>query len=339
MTPIRFGLIACSSVARRRFVPALLKSTGARLEQVGSRSPEKARAFAAEFGCAHSGTYEDVLHDPRIDAVYISTTTSEHEYWSLEAARHGKHVLCEKPSAMNLAGAKKTVAECRQHDVAFLEGYMFRFHPQHAVVLQQIQAGAIGAPAYVTAQFTYPRPPAGDFRHSRDLGGGVFFDAAGYTSAAAAMLIPAQPASIYAALKYDTATGVDCAAALAIQFGSGAGAHCFAGFGLQYTSRYSVLGSGGRIELTRAFAVPPDAETTVAVEQGQNREVLRVPPADQFRLMIEKFAEACRNRDLRRTFEEQFLYQSAIMDTALQSATTGKPVIFNPNYHGATAIA
>src|SRR5271166_1722808 len=160
--PLRFGIIACSNVARRRFLPALSASTAARLEHVGSRDAAKAAQFAREFSCAKSGAYEAVLADPHVEAVYISTPPSVHEEWVIKAAAAGKHVLCEKPAFTDLAAAKKAVERCRAAGVRLLEGYAFKFHPQHAFVRSLIEQGRTGRPRLFTAQFTYPRPTADD---------------------------------------------------------------------------------------------------------------------------------------------------------------------------------
>ncbi len=291
-SPIRFGLIACSSVARRRFAPALLSSGSATLERAGSRSALKSAAFAAEFCCVKSGSYEDVLHDPDVDCVYISTPPTEHAKWAIAAARHGKHVLCEKPAAMNMREALAVLESCRSNDVCFLEGYAFAFHPQHAEFKKLIREGAIGSPRLFTAQFSYPMPSTGDYRFRKELGGGVFFDSAGYTVAAALMTIESHPAEVFTVLENDKQLGVDVGTSIFLRFGSGETAQLYSGMGLQYRSRYAAHGSRGRIELERAFSVSPDHETVIRIENDEGLICSRVPRADQFAIMIGRFAAA-----------------------------------------------
>ncbi len=316
---VRLGLIACSSIARRRFVPALKSSTVARLERVGSRDPAKAEKFALEFGCAKSGTNEAVLADAEVDAVYISTPIALHEQWAWQAAQHGKHILCEKSSFRSHAAAREVLQLCAAKKLRFMEGFGFRHHPQHALVRKLIAEGRIGAPRVFHGELTYPRPPVGDFRLDSKLGGGVFYDGGGYPIAAALMIVPSTPVSVSGQLHFDGITGVDDTVAVTIFFAGNEVAQCVAGFGLQYRARYSIIGTEGRIELERAYSVLPDAPSVVVVETKTGSERITVPPADQFRLMIDDFANEISSGKRERDFEGQALKQSGVMDAAWRS--------------------
>jgi predicted dehydrogenase len=320
MTRVRFGLIGCSSIARRRLAPALAASNVATLENVGSREAKKAAQFACEFNCPKSGSYESVLADPNVDAVYISTPPALHEPWVRAAAAHGKHILCEKPAFTNLRAAAEMVELCRRQNVRLMEGYMFSYHPQHAAVRSLLVAGRIGELRVVQGEFTCPPPAAGSFRHSRELGGGVFSDAAGYPVAAAMLLFQAAPVSVFCQLEMDSKNGVDNLVSLALNFPGGRTAQLLAGYGLHYRSRYAALGSAGRIEATRAFAVPPDLETKIIVESGADTETISVAPADQFELMLQDFCAQLQNPSAgAESFEEKLLRQHAVMAAAWRS--------------------
>src|SRR5450759_157953 len=117
MTPVRFGIIGCSSVARRRMLPAIAASGMAHLERIGSRGSHKAEQFAREFGCAKWGSYEAVLADPEVDAIYISTPPALHEPWVRAAAEHRKHILCEKPAFPNRRVAAELIELCQRQGV------------------------------------------------------------------------------------------------------------------------------------------------------------------------------------------------------------------------------
>jgi dTDP-3,4-didehydro-2,6-dideoxy-alpha-D-glucose 3-reductase len=316
---VRLGLIACSSIARRRFVPALKSSAVARLERVGSRDPAKAEKFAREFGCVKFGSNEAVLTDPEVDAVYISTPIALHEQWARLAAQHGKHILCEKSSFRNHATAREVLQLCAVKKLRFMEGFGFRYHPQHALVKKLIAEGQIGLPHIFHGELTYPKPPAGDFRLDAKLGGGVLFDGGGYPIAAALMSIPSAPISVSGHLHFDAEAKVDATVVVTIAFAGGEVAQCAAGFGLQYRARYSITGTEGRIELERAYSVLPDAPSVVVLETKSGIEKITVPPADQFRLMIDDFANEISGGKRERDFESQLLTQSAVMDAAWRS--------------------
>jgi len=320
---VRFGLIACSSIARRRFVPALKTSAVARLERVGSRDAAKAEKFARDFDCAKFGSNEAVLTDPEVDAVYISTPIAQHEQWARLAAQHGKHILCEKSAFRSHTATGEVLRLCGAKKLRFMEGFGFRYHPQHTLVQKLIAGGRIGAARIFHGELTYPKPPAGDFRLDVKLGGGVFFDGGGYPIAAALMTMPSAPVSVSGQLHFDAETKVDDIVAVTLVFAGGEVAQCTAGFGLQYRARYSVIGTEGRIELKRAYSVLPDASSVVVLETKSGIEKITVPPADQFRLMIDDFADEISSGKRERGFEDQCLKQSAVMDAAWRSHHEG----------------
>ena len=326
MGDVQFGIIACSSIARRRFLPALKLAKGVQFAFVGSRDVAKAEQFAREFGAARFGTYEDVLADPQVEVVYISTPPTLHAEWVCKAAAAGKHVLCEKPAFRDSAEARQAVDACRAAGVRLMEGYVPKYHPQHARVRALIAEGRIGAPRFFEAQFTYPRPgAAGDIRLQPELLGGVFHDSAGYPVAAALMQLPGKPVSISCAQSRDAKTGVDNGCAMTLQFSGGEIANLYAGMGVQYRSRYAIAGESGRIELERAFAVNPDVKTIITVETNACVEKIEMEPADQFRLMIEDFAAQIRGAE-KKNYEYDLLRLQTIMDAAAQSAREQRTV-------------
>ncbi len=327
MAAVQFGIIACSSVARRRFLPALKLASGAQLARIGSRDAVKAEAFAREFSCPKHGSYEAVLADPQINAVYISTPPTLHAEWVHIAAAAGKHILCEKPSFGSGDEARKAVAACRAAGVRLFEGYAFKYHPQHALVHSLIAAGRIGTPRFFSAEFTYPRPPANDMRLKPELAGGVFHDSAGYPVAAALMQIPSASVSVQCEQSRDAATGVDDSVAITLKFSGGEIAHLYAAFGVNYRSRYAVAGTSGRIEVERAFAVPTDKPAAVTIETDSGVEKLMVEPADQFRLMIEDFcATISSSVAANNNFESDLLRLQSVMDAAARSAREKRSV-------------
>jgi NDP-hexose-3-ketoreductase len=200
-----------------------------------------------------------------------------------------------------------------------MEGFGFRYHPQHALVQKLIAEGRIGTPRIFHGELTYPKPPPGDFRHDPTLGGGVFYDGGGYPIAAALMTMPTAPVSVSGQIHFDSETKVDDTVVVTMVFAGGEVAQCAAGHGLQYRARYSIIGTEGRIELERAYSVLPDAPSVVVLETKTGSERITVPPADQFRLMIDDFANEISGGEGKRDFEGQTLTQSAVMDAAWRS--------------------
>lgn len=325
--PIRFGIIACSSIAQRRFLPALKSSGAARLERVGSREAERARSCAEQFGVEKFGGYEEVLKDPEVDAVYISTPAVLHREWALKAAAHKKHILCEKPACISHTAALEVARSCQENGVEFMEGYSFLFHPQHALVRSLVESGRVGRLLFFQAQFTYPRPPEGDIRLQPELKGGVFFDSAGYGVASAVLAFDQEPVSVHCRIVADEALPLDRAVSMELEFGGGGIAQCFTGFGLHYRSSYAVHGTKGRIEVPRAFSVPSNWSAVVKVEIDDHLEEQRIEPADQFGLMLETFCGRVTGESRSDAGREALLRQARIMEAAEKSHLENRIVV------------
>ena len=293
---------------------------------LAAATPSRPRNLRASFLARNPAAYEAVLADPHVEAVYISTPPSLHEEWVIKAAAAGKHVLCEKPAFTDLASAKKAVERCRAAGVRLLEGYAFKFHPQHAFVRSLIEQGRIGRPRLFAAEFTYPRPPENDIRLNPRLDGGVFRDSAGYPVAAALLHIAGRPVSLFCQISHDRATGVDNTVSLTMKFAGGEMAQLLAAFDVQYRSRYAVAGTLGRVEVERAFSVAPQALTTIALETGAGEEKFSLEPADQFCLMVDHFSAQVRGAAPGLDFEGDLLRQHALMDAAARSHREGRAV-------------
>ena len=139
MEPLKFGIIGCSRIAKRSVIPAIIKSEYAEVEIIGSRSTDKAKDFAKEFNSEKFGTYEDVISDDSVDAVYISTPIDTHAEWANKVTAAGKHVYVEKSSTYDLKSAIEMVESAKENNVRLMEGFMFRFHPQHQKVKELIK--------------------------------------------------------------------------------------------------------------------------------------------------------------------------------------------------------
>jgi len=328
MSKVNFGIIGCSSVASRRFIPALLQSQYANLEMIGSRDSQKAEAFADKFKCIKHGTYKDVITDPDIDVVYISTPITLREELVSFAIKNNKHVISEKPAFLDYNTASRMVALCKEYKVRIMEGWVFKYHPQHSIVKKHINNNRIGAVKYFDGQFTYPLPEPDNIRLKPELAGGVFYDSVGYPVAAAQLFISDKPVSVFCIRNLDEKFLVDNFVQIQMQFENNVNAHAVAGFGLYYSSTYLINGSKGRISVKRAYAVGEDMETTVSIETDEGDEVITVPPHNQFLSMIDAFCLQILTNELPNYyFEDDMLTQHLIMDAALKSSIN-KEIVF-----------
>lgn len=318
MKPVRFGILGLSRIAQKNAIPALLKASGAELCMLGRRDIDKAKSAAESVGISKYGSYEDVLSDSEIDAVYVSLPNTLHEEWAIRAAQAGKHVWCEKPAALSLDSAARMVSTARENDVRLMESFAFLYHPQHAAVRNLIQRGEIGEIVGFSGTFQYPRPASGDIRLDKALGGGSYLDAAVYPIRASRMIFGEEPRSITCSLSMDAESGVDAASHIELTYPAGRTAHLTAQFSDDYRSTYTVLGTAGSIEMERAYAVAPDREVHVYLDREGSRSTIAIPPSDQFENMIGAFCGAIHGENAP-DFEGDVVHQARIVDAGLRS--------------------
>ena len=328
-TKIKFGIIGCSRIAKRSFIPGIIKSGLAELEIIGSRSIDNAKNFSNEFDCKKHGTYEDVLLDDSVDAVYISTPIGTHEDWAVKAASAGKHILCEKSSTTSFGSAKKMINQCKQNNVRIMEGFVFRFHPQHQKVKELIENNRIGDLVSFNGSFGFPTFPDGDIRYNSKLGGGFLNDSGCYPINANRMIFEEEPVSVSCNLLLDGKTGVDVRGTSYMIYDGEKTASITYGNGSYYQSQYNVWGTKGIISLERAYSVPPDFKTNVNIQydtknnwDSRKTENYQINPTDHFTEMINTFClEISGNKESSFIFEEELENQAKVMEAHRISST------------------
>ena len=319
---IKFGIIGCSRIAKRSVIPAITKSGFAEIEMIGSRSIDKAKKFSNEFNCKKYGTFEDVISDDSVDAVYISTPIGIHEEWAIKAASAGKHILCEKSSTTSFESAKKMTEHSKQNNVRILEGFVFRFHPQHQKVKELIDNNKIGDLVSFNGSFGFPAFPEGDIRYDSKLGGGFLNDSGCYPINASRMIFEEEPIGVSCILSIDAKTGVDIRGTSYIIFENEKTASVTYGNGNYYQAKYNIWGSEGIISLERAYSVPPDFKTKVNIQystennwDGRKSENYQINAADHFTEMINAFClEISGDKKSSFNFEEELKNQAKVME-------------------------
>lgn len=318
-TPVRVGVLGCSAVARRRFLPALVAST-AELTAVASRDFRRAGEFAGRFGCAAARDYEELLRRDDVDAVYVSVPTGLHRHWALAALRAGKHVLVEKPLATSRAEGAEVLQAAEVSGRLVMENRMFAHHSQHETVTGLLRSGVIGELRVLTAAMAIPALPAQDIRYRADLGGGALLDVGYYPLHAALRFAGANLVVAGAVLRHDPVSGVDVSGTALLQGERGVAAQLTFGFEHAYRSSYELWGERGRIVLERAFTPPSTWQPVVTVAQQDRMEQLTLAACDQFRAALEAFVAAVRGeRDLTQ-HQDTTLAGLGLLDAVRQAA-------------------
>jgi predicted dehydrogenase len=307
--PLRLGILGCANIARQ-FARDVSGSPRVQLVAVASRDADKAQTFAAEFGLPRAhGSYEALLRDDGVDAVYIPLPNSLHADWAVACARHGKHVLCEKPLAMSQAEARRMFDSARQHGVMLLEAYPWWFQPQTAAMLDLLHGGAIGAVRAVQVSFGFSLvDPAGtNIRSIRALGGGALRDAGCYGLSLVRLAMERTPQRVQA-ISRPGPTGVDIATSATLFYECGATAQLHCAMDLALHRHAVVVGSEGFI--TTDF-LNHTAEPGVAHPWGYQPSQMRIrrsrgngpvetlasPTGSGFRFAAEAFADVVARGD------------------------------------------
>ena len=333
MSPLKFGIIGCSKIAKRSVIPAILESKFAELEIIGSRTVERAREFAKEVDCQKYGTYEDVMSNNEVDVVYISTPIGTHEELANKATSAGKHVYCEKSSTYNLESAQSMVENAKQNNVRIMEGFMFRFHSQHKKVRDLIDSKKIGDLITFNSIFGFPAFPKNDIRYTDKIGGGFLNDCGCYPVCASRIIFNDEPLSVfYSRQSNDPETGVYIRGTSILRYKNDKVATLTYGNGNFYQANYEVWRNDWFISLDRAYSVPPDFITKVNLQytvennwNGRRNEVFEIEPEDHFLKMINEFCmDILGERKSSFNFEDELLSQAKVMQAHRISDKTKK---------------
>lgn len=319
MDKIRFGVIGCGGVAQKGFLPAMCRSKSAELVAIASRTLSKAMEFARTFGGEAICGYNDLFRRENIDAVYIATPVGTHAELAVEAARHGKHVLCEKSLALDVQETNRILNSCKEHDVALLEGFMYQFHTQHAALRKLVKEGRVGDPILFQGWFGFPPLDSVNIRYSKQLGGGALLDAGSYTVHAARHFFGREPLNTSAVLDA-LDDDVEIHGTVLLNFGDGKTAVLAFGFDNFYRNSYSIWGRSGQVTLTRAFSIPPTLSPSLILERQNYREEYILPPCDHFLIEIEAFCAGINDKNTRQQWQKDALGQACTLDLIRRAA-------------------
>ena len=281
--PLRWGILGTGGIARK-FATQIQPVSHANLVGVGSRTRVAAEAFATEFGGRPYESYEQLLADDQVEALYISLPNSMHCEWTLKALAAGKHVLCEKP-------LEQMFATAHQHQRLLVEAFMYRCHPAVEKFLELAHGGAVGEIRLIRSHFTYNRPPnRADVRYQADLAGGALMDVGCYPLNFMRALAGSEPTAMHAvAHKFET--GVDSYTAGCLQFGEGPLGAFTCGMCVTSDRTTFVGGSEGYM----AIDMPWMSEGTFRVVRGTEQEDFRLGQlADLYAIEADRFAAAIR---------------------------------------------
>jgi xylose dehydrogenase (NAD/NADP) len=286
---IHFGILGCARICRRGMIEGIRSSGLAELSAIASRRSETARAWADEYNIPRTyDSYEALLADPAIEAVYIPLANDQHAEFTLKAAAAGKHVLCEKPLARSVDEAAQMAAACRRHGVILMEAFMWRHHPRVRRVCEMIAAGELGDLRLVKMDFSFDIHRS-DWRLQSAQGGGALFDLGCYGINAARLFTRTEPIEVAGWTRLHT-TGVDMTDGFALRFPRGAVALIDCSFECPYRNRLEVVGAKAAIELPGG--VLPTENSELVIRQGERVDTISFGPAQQYAEQVKAFCQS-----------------------------------------------
>ncbi len=324
MKPLNVGVLGAAKIARTHWIPAIKAAAGSSYWGVASRSIDKAQAFSAEFGGKVYSTYEALLADPDIDAVYIPLPNDLHIPFCLQALGAGKHVLCEKPIALNRAQCQTLVAASSQFpQLKVMEAFMYRFHPQWQQVMEWISSGEIGQIKQVTTRFCYHNVDPSNIRNSLAAGGGALMDIGCYGISVARMVLAREPKRVVAQVDIHPEYGVDDSNQLMLDF-NGAMACVFVSTKAQRSQSVTIEGNLGRIVLTHPFYCDDDDVRVLRlIKNDEEIELEFASDINHYQLMIEAFVASIQQQTPVPVSLLDSMANMAVIDAAVISAQEG----------------
>ena len=288
MSKVRWGILSTAAIGTKKVIPAMQTAEHVDVVAIASRNVERAQAAADELGISKAlGSYEALLADPDVDAIYNPLPNHMHVEWSIRALEAGKHVLCEKPIGLSSAEAEKLVAAGKAHpELKLMEAFMYRHHPQWVRTKELVTSGAIGTLKAIEAVFAYNNTDPEDIRNKADIGGGGLMDIGCYPISVARFLFDGEPERVTAALEFDPKFGTDTYGAVVLDFGGGTAGFTYS-TQLEPAQRVNVMGTKGRIEVMIPFNAPPDTPCILKVSRGGDEEPVTLPTANQYAIQGE----------------------------------------------------
>jgi predicted dehydrogenase len=326
---IRWGILGVARIATEKVIPAMQRGHWSVVTAIASRDLAKARRAAAALGLPKAyGSYDDLLADPDVDAIYNPLPNHLHVPWTIKAAERGKHVLCEKPIAMHADEARQLIAARDRTGVRIQEAFMVRTHPQWLRVRELLEAGAIGQPRAVLGAFAYFNRDPANIRNIPAAGGGALMDIGCYLINTSRFVYGREPERVVGLVQRDPDMKTDRMTTIMLDFGDGhAAGTCSTQ--MVFYQRMQILGTTGRIELPIPFNAPPDRPCRVILDSGADLygggvTTIEIDLCNQYTIQGDRFSKAILDgQDVALPLEDA-VRNMACIDAIFRSASTGR---------------
>ncbi|WP_313897633.1 Gfo/Idh/MocA family protein [Bacillus litorisediminis] len=295
MKKVRWGILSTANIGRTQLIPAIFRAANAEAAAIASRG-SKVYGAAEELGIPKAyESYDDLLEDPEVDAVYIPLPNHLHKEWVIKAARKGKHVLCEKPLALDAAEAEEIVQVTKECRVKFMEAFMYQLHPQHDRVREIIRSGEIGDVKLFKSSHSFNLANQDDIRLKKEMGGGAMYDVGCYSIHAIRHVLCSEPIEVFAGAELDPKTGVDLSSFIHVKMENGVTGLFDCSFEMTGRNEYEVVGTKGTIKVPYAFRPDRNGHIGHVVVTTNFGERIEKIEGDIYKLEVEHFSQSVIN--------------------------------------------
>jgi predicted dehydrogenase len=326
---VKWGVLGVASIAVRKVIPGMQAGEWSEIAAIASRDLEKGRTAAQKLGIPKTyGSYEELLADPEIEAVYIPLPNHLHVPWSIKAAEAGRHVLCEKPLSLSVAEAKTLLAVRDRTGVKIGEAFMVKTHPQWLRTRELIRAGRIGDLKAIMGVFSYFNRDAANVRNVVEWGGGGIMDIGCYPIVTSRFIFGDEPVRVSGLIERDPEFKTDRLASAILDFPSGQ-ATFICGTQMVPYQRMQFFGTKGRIEIEIPFNAPPDRPTRIFIDDGKDVfgsgvVTESLPICDQYTIQGDVFSRAIRGDGEVPMPVEESIKNMAVIEALFRAGTSGK---------------
>lgn len=323
---LNWGILGTANIARRALIPAIKAAKNNQLVAVASRSLTKAQEFARLNGIPKAyGSYEELLNDPDIQAVYIPLPNDQHKPWSIKAMQAGKHVLCEKPIGLNAQEASEMAAAAEEYGVVLMEAFMYRYHPRYEKLIKIVREGTLGDLRSIRVDFTYNQSKPNDIRLVPEMGGGALMDVGCYCIDIARQFAGREPLAVQAQIVRGN-TGIDLQVAATMDMGDSIYAQFEAAFNTFQRRHFHIAGTQGRLDIYEPYYTHGKFVKAV-LETSGSRKTFWSWPKNEYRYMIDHFYDVVVNGAEQRFPLSHSMADMRVIDALFESAQTESKLV------------
>lgn len=324
MSKLRWGVLSTSKFAQNKIIPAVKHCQHSEITAIASRNLSQAQETATRLGIAQAyGSYDELLADADIDAIYNPMPNHMHVDWSIKALQAGKHVLCEKPIGLSSVEGQQLVDAAKQFpNLKVMEAFMYRLHPQWQRAKQLVTEGKIGQLRTVQSFFSYFNTDANNIRNKAEIGGGGMMDIGCYNVSLSRFIFGAEPKRVLGIAEFDPQFQTDRLASGILDFGNGT-ATFTCSTQLSPYQRVNIFGTEGRIEIEIPFNAPPDKPCRMWHQQGDKIEEIVFDICDQYTIEFDLFSLAVLNDTAVPTPLEDAVANMKVIEAVFESSKTG----------------